>query len=640
MGYVSVVDNGTTIVVTTTSETITFTIATENAILMDDSNPLRKVVKDDVCWWYIYDLRLFCYQYTAGTPGSGMALTTDHGVGFPYTVSGDWDWYPLTAGEETAKADRLAQFQDTAMPAMTTGTEQEDWVLPATVGTSGITHDSGRRIEAASDVAKYTIDSDKARVGHADVVEMGHYTGDPDSPTNHLLCHLKLEENAASANLNDETGNNADGTWSNVSDGSDRNTNTAGDSVSVIGQGNNLDTQDGSGYIEMTVGSGTGHDNDFLKEGSVIIVAKPQFAYTTTDWPQIYTLYQASTERILIFYDPDNNYWTLYIRWGDTITSINSDAYTDNDTLQQETVFQASWSYAEGVQTFSINGKVVGVSHNGGTPTASHPSIHYIGTSNDRSDTCDVIIDSVKTFSAARLPYGAFFTGNGSVDTAVAHSDITAYIKGDESHNDDMTLPTTETILVSGADHTADVFGNASGAFQFNATAEVVDIPASLINTGKGFFCFWFKADGTAYDYNVWIGSHETDWEYFSLFVDYNGDGIHFRAGGSNAFFGDGIYGNVFDENWHHILIRYADSSNGGPFRVLEIDGVVLSTITTSFTGSTLINNLRIGTGQFNSADRVHGAMSDIYFGNDPYTPQISVYMGSGPEHAPMVQVD
>ena len=71
--------------------------------------------------------------------------------------------------------------------------------------------------------------------------------------TDHLLCHLKCDENAASPNLNDETTNNADGTWSNISDGSDRDTDTAGDSVQEIGRGRNLDTQDGAGYIDVQI---------------------------------------------------------------------------------------------------------------------------------------------------------------------------------------------------------------------------------------------------------------------------------------------------------------------------------------------------------------------------------------------------
>ena len=91
MGYISTVDNGTTIVVTTTSEVITFTIATENAVLKE-STPLRVVIKDDVCWWYIYDLRMVFYQHTAGTPGSGVALTNDHSID---SVSDDFSTDPL-----------------------------------------------------------------------------------------------------------------------------------------------------------------------------------------------------------------------------------------------------------------------------------------------------------------------------------------------------------------------------------------------------------------------------------------------------------------------------------------------------------------------------------------------------------------
>ena len=132
--YLSVTEPAGEIVVTTSSEIVTFTVATETAVLKD-SQPTRVVVWDDVCYWAIYDVRLFCYQHTAGTPGSGMALTTDHGVGFPYTVTGDWDWYPLTAAEETAKVARLAQFQaDTIDITPTDGSFVDDQVLPIQIG--------------------------------------------------------------------------------------------------------------------------------------------------------------------------------------------------------------------------------------------------------------------------------------------------------------------------------------------------------------------------------------------------------------------------------------------------------------------------------------------------------------------------
>jgi hypothetical protein len=82
----------------------------------------------------------------------------------------------------------------------------------------------------------------------------------------------------------------------------------------------------------------------------------------------------------------------------------------------------------------------------------------------------------VKLYDGALLPYGAYFTGNGSVDTDVAHDDILALVKGDESDSDSLKIG-AGTITVTNATHSGPGrTGWLTARFRVDATSEVVSI--------------------------------------------------------------------------------------------------------------------------------------------------------------------
>jgi hypothetical protein len=147
MGYISTVDNGTTIVVTCPDDTITFTIATENAVLKE-SNSLRAHIQDDNGHWYVYSGMMFNY----GTAQTGMS-------GNDYSrnvITGNWSWYPLNSANNTNASNITTALQDTTIADPTTGSWVDDLVIPANVGVDGFASDGALHAEPASESLSIT----------------------------------------------------------------------------------------------------------------------------------------------------------------------------------------------------------------------------------------------------------------------------------------------------------------------------------------------------------------------------------------------------------------------------------------------------------------------------------------------------
>jgi hypothetical protein len=136
MAYISTVDNGTTIVVTCPDDTITFTIATENAVLKE-ANSLRAHVQDDNGHWYVYSGMMFNY----GTAQTGMS-------GNDYSrnvITGNWSWYPLNSANNTNASNITTALQDQALTSSPDAVT--DLVIPDTIGSSGFASDGALHVE-------------------------------------------------------------------------------------------------------------------------------------------------------------------------------------------------------------------------------------------------------------------------------------------------------------------------------------------------------------------------------------------------------------------------------------------------------------------------------------------------------------
>jgi len=508
---------------------------------------------------------------------------------------------------------------------LTTGSVVPDMVIPKQLSVDGCASDGARHLEMASDEIEYTVDTE--RIGHVDVIEDPPIqTGTVGSPTDHLLCHLKLDENAASPNLNDETANNADGTWSLLSDGSDRNTNTSGDSVQEIGRGRNLDNQN-IAYIDMVVGSGTVHDNDYFQQGSLEIKFKPNFAYDVSSHTYIFDLYISGNDNIELYYNYNDDRFAAKAEGSNGAYYAYSDAYTSNESLQVETTILMSWSFTYNFILIAVNGEVKDFTALPSSPTSSQPSEFSVCCRHSRGYQGDLTIDYVKTFDAPLLPYGAYFTGNGAVDVDHAHEDILFYW---DCTQDALQIG-SGSMTTEGSYGAGGVFGGnclINGGSDYNIISN-----SGHVDGAEGTFSAWVKVDAAALTSDrIFYAPYDGD-NYIRINMD--GDTLIavYKAGGTTEYMAGSIdikTGN----NWHHLLLRWNSSTvELWVDDVLDVEDSVGGTWTGTITD---INLMCAGAGSY----EMPGNMDKVFISSKFGTPQIPVILGSGPIHAPIQGIE
>jgi len=462
------------------------------------------------------------------------------------------------------------------------------------------------------------------------------------SPTDILLNHLKLNDNAASATLTAEVGPN--GTWKNISGGTDRNTNTGGDSVRIIGRGRNLDTQDGAGYIQMAVGSGTVHDNNFLKKGSLLLKVNPAFIYTTGTNEVMFELYYDANNRIACGYNSSGDYFSFGVFWGGTSYWLDTDpVFTSNYSLQREMVFLFSWDSDSNLHILFWDGKVPEeFNYNTGTPTASHPTAFTIGCYNDRTTPGDYVFDEVKTFSECLLPFGAFHIGNGEgllADIDNPHSDLCFFwdcqskgsncAKGGSDLSSSYTPSESGTPLISTdavivGTYGYDVNGTNGSQIQFTVTS------ADIISGTKGSFIAWVNVQTLPSNQRAIVSFYVDGSNFITLVLSAaNYWGVSCYFGGTSESINTSVIPTV--GVWHCVKVKWDDSDK----IELIVNGMSLGSnaIASSFSG---VNGyLRFG--DYN--DGVDCYIGRVFISKDSNTPEIWTAFGK-PLHMPQMKID
>jgi len=552
-----------------------------------------------ICGQSADSLRYYCH--TAHTAGAGNEPPdTDY-----------WWEYRMTLG---------VQYNDLVMAAPTTGSEVTDLVIPMDLSSDGFASD-GRHLEMSSDEIEYTADIN--RVGHLDVIEDPPIeTGTVGSATDHLIEHIKADDNAASSVVVATVGNN--GVWQ-AADETARN--TSNESISTdIDRGTGLDTTD-TYLIDHSV---TVYDNAYFKQGTKQIWFTPQFGYDDGADQTIWSLYVDAGDYIQITYDAGNDAYELRVSWGATLVILSGPAYTESDTLQQLTFIQASWDSDENLCQLVINGEVVDNDTNTGTPSASGAAYVMTGADcvTDADGTAqlpaDIYIGDSKAIDGMLRNEGAYFTGNGAVDTDHAHEDITFLWQGADA------TPIGTDVTNDGGDYSTDgpigtkAFDNSDAGD--NASAAT----SGNISAAEGSMSFWFKpnsalgADCTLFyadaAFKVWWDDSDND-----VVFTYNTDVLNmttaFAAG---------------DTLWHHVEIKWKASDS----LYINIDGLVTSLLTGVDSAPTLDATMFFTADDADGTNRADVLMSDVMITDTMGTPQIPVILGSGPIHVPIRGVE
>jgi len=488
------------------------------------------------------------------------------------------------------------------------------------IGYSGFASDGAWHVSPdANNNAKITWDRTRYRPGVV-IHDWPFLSG--STPDEHLVGHWKCNDNAASTVIVDETGS-YNGTLE-----SRDNTEDLSNADAVRGTSLLLNGTDEIINISSAIAGLTTTD-----ELAILIKMKPNFAYDVADSQGLFSLYSDEANTLNFQYYSNTDKWRLF----SDIDAGNSNlysgtAYTGNNDLQQWHTLLIVVNVTNGVAGFVFDGEVVG--QMAFTAWNEAPTTMKIGYEREGGTEGAFYIDEVKLLDGAILPYGAYFTGNGSVDSAVAHKDITFYWDCDISAGSPYAANIaggSSVITINGtATDQAGVVGR--GIQQLGDVGfQRFEIPISgNFSISEGAISLWYKYTGAQ-------GFGGVCWTDVSnaFLISVQTDLTVITIGNDHAYLNmTGIKAATEDGNWHHFLWWWSESKS---LRGCRFDGKLVEEESNPFSTSGYSpTELRVGaSSDWSCSD---GIIDEFYISSNPYTPQIWTAFGK-PLWMPLLEV-
>jgi len=525
------------------------------------------------------------------------------------------------------------------------GTWEIQDILPAVIDESGFQSDGAWHIVVdTNDETKFTLDRVRIRPNIV-IHDWPFQYGTVASPTNILLNHLKMDDNAANNTLTAEVG--PDGSWHLLSTEGARN--TSNDSVAADNfRGRALDTQDETAFGKLAVGSGTVHDVDFLNKGSVLIKVTPQFVYTTSDYEWLFMVRYDGDNVIECFYHQTNDHFRFEVQLNNDSNSITTPAYTENYSLQREMIFLFSWDSGQDFLLMAIDGQVIGTANSIGV-ASNDPTYFYLNADQDTLSgySGDYIFDEIKTFSECVLPYGAYFIGNGAgllADIDNPHADLCFFWDcqeiGSGKARGGANLASSADVWQSGSpvlDTTDALVGtycfDTDGINGGKVTEGVVN--SDLIDGSKGAVLIWVNPQ--SYD-----SSSRTFWSYIvsasyriQLLFDAS-DELQFQyvANGNAQAVNSGV--SLTTGVWACVKATWDNEvSDEIHLYINKIEVGTPDNLPDAWSGTG--GNIAIG-GYYGASDDADVKIGRVFISNNPDTPEIWTAFGK-PLHVPLVDL-
>jgi hypothetical protein len=514
------------------------------------------------------------------------------------------------------------QYTDSTLTDPNPGDAVTGLSSPDSIGSSGFASDGAWHFKCdASD--ELSLDWDRTRYKPAVVLhDWPCQSGSTASPTDHTIGHWKCDDNAASATVVATEGTNAEISTGNTS------------TYSVL-SGTALDTQ-GSMHIDLPLAD---HDNAFLKKGGIQIIFTPQHAVGTSSYLFGFRDHDGRN-RIYCQYNGGNTDYYLYFTWGGTFVFLNFTYNETASTIGQRKILTAGWDDSDGKIWMTINGIHHDSDIHTGTLESDDPTTAQIGAYNNSNG--DNYIHDVKTFNTPILPYGAYFVGNGSVDTDVAHSDILFYWDCESlpASTSEGVSPQigSETIYRSHDSYAlvsaAGVSGN--GWTQSRSTWVNAVVDKSIVPTDKGSIAFWAlrnTAYTTSSTYIFSVGGNGNNSLYLYM-APATGNTYCYLKDGSGNYLRQYEEGLTYTNGvWYHFSIHYDVSAQ---YLAVFRNGVQLASAGSSGTLSAIsawASDCNIG--HYTSS---FGGYDEFYITNSPYTPETPTANGV-PIHSPIIRI-
>jgi hypothetical protein len=548
---------------------------------------------------------------------SGNSGVTEPGTGSGWTTY----WIQCHKYNSTARLEMGDQWKDTTIADPTTGTWVDDLVIPANVGVDGFASDGALHVEPTSKEAEFTND-DITRHKQAIAFEDPHiYTGATVAgATDHLVGYWPCDDNAASTTIVASVGSN--GTLQGGDNTEDKDNADAVQGTSLLMNG----TDD---YLDFDSALGDLADTDKF---TVSFWFKPNFAYNVGSDEGIFEI-SDGTDVVQLEYNATTDNFILTVNLTSSAT-ISTAAYTSDAELQRWHHCMIAIDASQEVAVLVMDGQVVGVD-NTAQAWGSTPNEFTIGY--DGNSYGPVYVDNVALYDGALLPFGSYFTGNGSVDTAVAHNDVLFYWDGN-----DVTGTNVEIGSVQGTEggsggtfQTSGGLGNNADYYDTEGTAELhfSITTEDIIDFSQGTLSMWFNLQ-TISASDALFGVGDAD-DYIQAVIDGSGNiDVTYRSQSTS----ETITGNIAcgTGEWHHLLVTWDDTDQVKSY----IDGVENGTaqdIASTYAGATS-DTIYLGA-DYAGSNIIDAYIDEVYITNNPNTPQIPTIMGK-PVHVPLIEVE
>jgi len=504
------------------------------------------------------------------------------------------------------------QYKDQTWPI---AGQVTDLNIPANIGSDGLASDGAWHMDANSkNKGKMIVDT----VRHDPVFEIENWnirTGDLASYDEHLIGHWKCDDNAASLTVIDEQEN-----FTSAMETS----NTS--AVSVTG------TRGTALYVfEEVISLGVYDVSNWMNDFTIIIKVKPD--HLISNVRAIWSLYPDVTDIIEISYSPSEGIRATFTASidGTAISHIATGAFSSLNKLQQWHTLMLCVSLTNNYATFYIDGECIGTNELTGS-WGTTPTIQRLNYARWAYNTGESFYDEVKLFNGCLLPYGGGpMTGNGEVDTDVAHEDIGFYW---DTEND---TPGIGGDVFTSKDGSY-VEGGPTGSYydnESNANSAQFALTSAHIDPNEGAISFWFNLPSVVVGDRLFgiFGSTVAD-NALNCRVT-TGDILEFRYNSTDDGDGSILESSAISAGiWYYAICRWSQSLG---IIELILDGVSQGTdaILNPWAGATSATLYVCEEGDGTSG--IDAWIAGFYITNNPYTPDRWSVFGK-PVYMPMLK--
>lgn len=516
------------------------------------------------------------------------------------------------------------QYNDTSMP--TAVGYVTDNRIPANIGDYGFCSDGAWHLDASTK-NRGRVEPDIIRHDPVLVYENWQVrTGDLTNADDHLIGHWKCDDDAASTTIVDSSGKIGNMVIQGGYDSEDLSSTDAVRGSSLV-----FDSTQDFAYVTLPT-SGIYDPTNWKDDFTIIIKFKPNFSYDVASAKYLLSLYRQFDERISISYQSgvDMFYANVYLNSSDEGSIITNAFTSDNDLKQWHTAIFAV-SVTNNIAYFALDGEAIGTLEFTENWSAD-PTAFVLNSQRSTSNAPgDYYIDEVKLFDGCLLPYGGGpMTGNDSVNTDVAHEDISFYW---DTEND--------TPAIGGSVFTSKdgsyVAGGPTGSYYDNessANSARFALTSEHIDPNEGMISFWFYLPSLVTgDFLFGIFGGMVGPNSIHLRINYDSE-LEFRYT-TASYTSNYVYSGVISAGiWHHAICRWSQSNN---IVELVLNGISqgVDTIQDPWGGSTS-GTLYIGQ-EGDESSGIDAWIAGFYISDNPHTPDRWSVFGK-PVYMPLVK--